>query len=186
MSVTPFDGLTPLGHTLTDTGIIARQSRQSVSNHNTHFHSPKAPVQERWSAARAGGRVRLVFAIARTPPAGSSRRSERSTATSRACANPFFLFRRRPAGPWTGRAAAEKWKWLDGVGGSRQSFAPATQGRRGRQRAVRQYGSHIRLEKTPDGTVRITVPAHKPVKRSTLSKILKQAEIRLETFLRAL
>jgi predicted RNA binding protein YcfA (HicA-like mRNA interferase family) len=50
--------------------------------------------------------------------------------------------------------------------------------------AVRQRGSHIRLEKRLHGrTLRITVPAHKPVKRSTLSRILKQAEVSLEDFL---
>jgi predicted RNA binding protein YcfA (HicA-like mRNA interferase family) len=35
---------------------------------------------------------------------------------------------------------------------------------------VRQRGSHIRMERElPDRTIRITVPAHRPVKRSTLS-----------------
>lgn len=49
---------------------------------------------------------------------------------------------------------------------------------------VRQRGSHIRLEKKlPDETLKITVPAHKPVKRSTLAKILKQAKIGLDNFL---
>ncbi len=49
---------------------------------------------------------------------------------------------------------------------------------------VRQRGSHIRLEKKlPDETLKITVPAHKPVKRSTLAKILKQAKIDLDAFL---
>ncbi len=49
---------------------------------------------------------------------------------------------------------------------------------------VRQKGSHIRLEKKlPDETLKITVPAHKPVKRSTLAKILKQARIDLDYFL---
>jgi predicted RNA binding protein YcfA (HicA-like mRNA interferase family) len=49
---------------------------------------------------------------------------------------------------------------------------------------VRQRGSHIRLEKKlPDETLKITVPAHKPVKRSTLAKILKQAKINLDRFL---
>ena len=33
------------------------------------------------------------------------------------------------------------------------------------------------------GTQKITVPAHKPVKRSTLAKILKDAEIDLDSFL---
>jgi predicted RNA binding protein YcfA (HicA-like mRNA interferase family) len=49
---------------------------------------------------------------------------------------------------------------------------------------VRQKGSHIRLEKKlPEETLKITVPAHKPVKRSTLAKILKQARIGLDYFL---
>ncbi|CAN2040779.1 Addiction module toxin, HicA family [Candidatus Magnetomoraceae bacterium gMMP-15] len=39
---------------------------------------------------------------------------------------------------------------------------------------VRQRGSHIRLQKhTPDETLKIIIPAHKPIKRSTLSHILK-------------
>ncbi|WP_072621301.1 type II toxin-antitoxin system HicA family toxin [Spirulina major] len=54
-------------------------------------------------------------------------------------------------------------------------------------RVVRQKGSHIRLEKTlPQETLKITVPAHKPVKRSTLAKILKQAQIEVEQFLELL
>ena len=49
---------------------------------------------------------------------------------------------------------------------------------------VRQRGSHIRLQKhTRDETLKLTVPAHKPVKRSTLSHILKQARLDVETFL---
>ena len=52
---------------------------------------------------------------------------------------------------------------------------------------VRQRGSHIRLEKkSSDETLKITVPAHKPVKRSTLAKILKQAKIDLDSFLELL
>lgn len=52
---------------------------------------------------------------------------------------------------------------------------------------VRQRSSHIRLERRSEGrTLRITVPAHRPVKRSTLAKILKQAEVSLEDFLDAL
>ncbi len=51
----------------------------------------------------------------------------------------------------------------------------------------RQRGSHIRLEKNlPDETLKITVPAHRPVKRSTLAKILKQARIDLDYFLELL
>ena len=52
---------------------------------------------------------------------------------------------------------------------------------------VRQRGSHIRLEKQlPDESLKITVPAHRPVKRSTLAKILKQAKIDLDRFLELL
>ncbi|HEX5446718.1 MAG TPA: type II toxin-antitoxin system HicA family toxin [Pirellulales bacterium] len=52
---------------------------------------------------------------------------------------------------------------------------------------VRQRSSLIRLEKQlPDRHLRITVPAHRPVKRSTLSHILKQAEVSLADFLDAL
>jgi len=32
--------------------------------------------------------------------------------------------------------------------------------------------------------LKITFPAHKPVKKSTLSKIIKQAKLDLETFLK--
>ena len=52
---------------------------------------------------------------------------------------------------------------------------------------VRQRGSHIRLEKPlPDRTLRITVPAHRPVKRSTLQRILRAAEVPVEQFIEAL
>jgi len=48
---------------------------------------------------------------------------------------------------------------------------------------VRQKGSHIRLQKrTKDSMLKITVPAHKPVKRSTLGRIIKQAMLSLEEF----
>ena len=54
-------------------------------------------------------------------------------------------------------------------------------------RITRQRGSHIRLEKDlPDRSLRITVPAHSPIKRSTLSHILKQAQITLDAFLDSL
>ncbi len=50
---------------------------------------------------------------------------------------------------------------------------------------VRQKGSHIRLQKrTENEVLKITVPAHKPVKRSTLSHILKQAHIDVEEFIK--
>ncbi len=46
---------------------------------------------------------------------------------------------------------------------------------------VRQRGSHIRLHKrTRSGLLKLTVPTHKPVKRSTLSRILKQARLSVE------
>ncbi len=52
---------------------------------------------------------------------------------------------------------------------------------------IRQKGSHIRLQKRiKDENLKITVPAHIPVKRSTLAHILKQANLDLETFLKLL
>ena len=49
---------------------------------------------------------------------------------------------------------------------------------------VRQKGSHIRLQKhLGNETLKITVPAHRPVKRSTLSHILKQARLSVEEFI---
>ena len=49
---------------------------------------------------------------------------------------------------------------------------------------VRQRGSHIRLQKHTDNEVlKLTVPAHKPIKRSTLSHIIKQAHMALGRFL---
>ena len=43
---------------------------------------------------------------------------------------------------------------------------------------VRQRGGHIRLQKrVGDEVLKLTVPAHKPVKRSTLAHILKQGRI---------
>ena len=48
---------------------------------------------------------------------------------------------------------------------------------------VRQRGSHIRLQKhLGDELLKITIPAHRPVKRSTLAHILKQARIDPERF----
>jgi predicted RNA binding protein YcfA (HicA-like mRNA interferase family) len=49
---------------------------------------------------------------------------------------------------------------------------------------VRQKGSHIRLQKhTAAETLKLIVPAHRPVKRSTLAHILKQARISTEHFI---
>jgi predicted RNA binding protein YcfA (HicA-like mRNA interferase family) len=48
---------------------------------------------------------------------------------------------------------------------------------------VRQKGSHIRLQKhTRTEVLKLTVPAHSPIKRSTLSYILKQARLTVEQF----
>ncbi len=50
---------------------------------------------------------------------------------------------------------------------------------------VRQRGSHIRLQKHIENeTLKIIVPAHKPIKRSTLAHISKQARITLDDFLK--
>ena len=52
---------------------------------------------------------------------------------------------------------------------------------------VRQKGSHIRLQKHVGSEVlKVIVPAHKPIKKSTLSHILKQARISVDDFLRKL
>ncbi|MBI5125493.1 MAG: type II toxin-antitoxin system HicA family toxin [Planctomycetes bacterium] len=64
---------------------------------------------------------------------------------------------------------------------------PYTQVVKALQRAgfvvVRQRGSHIRLQKrTPKELIKITVPAHKPIKKSTLSKIIKEAGLTVEGF----
>ncbi|MEW5975931.1 MAG: type II toxin-antitoxin system HicA family toxin [Acidobacteriota bacterium] len=48
---------------------------------------------------------------------------------------------------------------------------------------VRQRGSHIRLHKhLPDELLKLIVPAHRPIKRSTLSHILKQARLAPKAF----
>jgi len=49
---------------------------------------------------------------------------------------------------------------------------------------VRQRGSHIRLQKTTKTeTLKLTVPAHRPIKKTTLSHILKQAHLTVKDFL---
>ena len=48
---------------------------------------------------------------------------------------------------------------------------------------VRQKGSHVRLQKrTSKEALKLTVPAHRPIKRSTLSHILKQVKLTVEEF----
>ena len=45
-------------------------------------------------------------------------------------------------------------------------------------------GKPRRLQKRlPDEILKVTVPAHRPVKRSTLAHILKEARLDLDTFL---
>jgi hypothetical protein len=47
-----------------------------------------------------------------------------------------------------------------------------------------QRGSHIRLQKhTPSETIKVTVPTHRPIKRSTLSHMLKQARLSVDDFI---
>jgi predicted RNA binding protein YcfA (HicA-like mRNA interferase family) len=51
-------------------------------------------------------------------------------------------------------------------------------------RVYRQKGSHIRLSRYDGEKLRkLTVPAHRPLKRSTLAKIIKQAGLTVEEFL---
>jgi len=48
---------------------------------------------------------------------------------------------------------------------------------------IRQRGSHIRLHKhTRTEVLKLTVPAHSTIKRSTLAHILKQARLTKEEF----
>jgi len=48
---------------------------------------------------------------------------------------------------------------------------------------VCQKGSHIRLQKhTRTEVLKLTVPAHRSIKRSTLAHILKQARLTVEEF----
>ncbi|MCS7078963.1 MAG: type II toxin-antitoxin system HicA family toxin [Chloracidobacterium sp.] len=52
---------------------------------------------------------------------------------------------------------------------------------------VRQRGSHIRLQKRVGSeALKTTVPAHRPVKRSTPAQILKQAQLGVDEFLKLL
>ncbi len=48
---------------------------------------------------------------------------------------------------------------------------------------LRQRGSHIRLQKrTKNEVIKITIPAHNPIKKSTLAKIIKDAGLTAEEF----
>ena len=49
--------------------------------------------------------------------------------------------------------------------------------------AVRQKGSHVRLEKLGEnGLIKITVPLHKELKKGTLIKIIKYSGLAQEEF----
>ena len=49
--------------------------------------------------------------------------------------------------------------------------------------ATRQKGSHVRLEKrTEEKTIKLTVPLHPKLKKGTLNRIIKDAELTLEEF----
>ena len=48
---------------------------------------------------------------------------------------------------------------------------------------IRQRGSHIRLQKrTRERVTKLTVPAHTPIKKTTLARIIKDANLSLEEF----
>ena len=52
--------------------------------------------------------------------------------------------------------------------------------------AVRQKGSHVRLEKSiAGGVVKITVPMHPQLKKGTLHRIIKDAQITEDDFVEA-
>ncbi len=49
---------------------------------------------------------------------------------------------------------------------------------------VRQRESHVRLQKhTPQEVLKLTVPAHRPILRSTLAHVLKQARLSVDAFI---
>ena len=53
--------------------------------------------------------------------------------------------------------------------------------------AVRQKGSHVRLEKeTKEGVIKLTVPLHETLKKKTLHMILKEAGLSVEEFIKLL
>lgn len=51
--------------------------------------------------------------------------------------------------------------------------------------ATRQKGSHVRLEKsTPDKTIKLTVPLHPELKKGTLKRIIDDAGLTVEEFMK--
>jgi predicted RNA binding protein YcfA (HicA-like mRNA interferase family) len=52
---------------------------------------------------------------------------------------------------------------------------------------VRQRGGHIRLQKeSVEGTIKLTLPAHKAVKRGTLRRVINDAGLTRDEFLELL
>ena len=48
---------------------------------------------------------------------------------------------------------------------------------------VRQRGSHVRLQKRAgERVLKLTVPTHAPIKKATLARIIKDADLSLEEF----
>ncbi len=81
------------------------------------------------------------------------------------------------------------WSWLCESSRSNSRLSPDNSsdaaGRMGGRKATRQ--SYTAAKKhTRERTLKVTVPAHTPVKRPTLSRILKDAEIDLQDFLELL
>ncbi len=52
---------------------------------------------------------------------------------------------------------------------------------------VRQKGSHVRLKKIlGEKVIKLTVPLHETLKKGTLSKIVKDAELSMDEFVKLL
>ncbi|MBC2708821.1 MAG: type II toxin-antitoxin system HicA family toxin [ANME-2 cluster archaeon] len=52
---------------------------------------------------------------------------------------------------------------------------------------VRQRGSHVRLEKIEgDDIIKLTVPLHNPMKKETLSRLIKDAGLTIDEFIKLL
>ena len=52
---------------------------------------------------------------------------------------------------------------------------------------VRQRGSHVRLEKIEgNDTIKLTVPLHNPMKKGTLSRLIKDAGLTIDEFVNLL
>lgn len=54
-------------------------------------------------------------------------------------------------------------------------------------RVIRQRGSHVRLEKIQDDKIiKLTVPLHHELKKGTLSRIVDDADMTIDDFVRLL